>query len=130
MSDRRELGSLGEDHAAAHFARLGFAVLARNARTRAGEIDLIVHDNEAIVFAEVKTRRGGCNSWRSAHALQQPLEGLRTAQRRRIRRAAAAWLADHAGGRPRPGVLRFDAVGIVVDRDGGLLQLEHLEGAW
>ncbi len=125
MSDRRELGRLGEDQAAAHFTRLGCAVLARNARTCAGEIDLIVHDGEAIVFVEVKTLQS-----RTRHAPQQPLDGLRAAQRKRLRRAAVVWLAEHRGERPGAGVLRFDAVGIVVDRDGGLLRLDHVEGAW
>jgi putative endonuclease len=31
--------------------RLGFAILARNVRTRAGEIDLIAFDGPTLVFA-------------------------------------------------------------------------------
>ena len=54
---RRALGRLGERLAAAHLQRLGFAILARNVRTRHGEIDLIAFDGEALVFVEVKTRR-------------------------------------------------------------------------
>ena len=54
---RRALGALGEELAAAHLQRLGFVVLARNVRTRHGEIDLIAFDGRTLVFAEVKTRR-------------------------------------------------------------------------
>ena len=54
---RRTLGTLGEDLAVAHFRRLGFVVVARNVRTRHGEIDLIAFDNRTLVFAEIKTRR-------------------------------------------------------------------------
>ena len=32
--------------------------------------------------------------------------------------------------RPWHDELRFDAVGVVVDRDGGLVSLDHLEGAF
>ncbi len=50
------LGRLGEELAAAHLRRLGFATLARNVRTRHGEIDLIVFDGRTLAFVEVKTR--------------------------------------------------------------------------
>jgi hypothetical protein len=50
---RRALGRLGEDVADGHFRRLGFAILGRNVRTRAGEIDLIAFDGRTLVFAEV-----------------------------------------------------------------------------
>jgi putative endonuclease len=42
---------------------------------------------------------------------------------------AAQWLAqrqDH----PRVESLRFDAIGVTLDRDGRLLRLEHLEAAF
>src|SRR5580704_16672915 len=56
VDPRRTLGRLGEDLAAAHLGRLGFATLARNVRTRHGEIDLIVFDGRTLAFVEVKTR--------------------------------------------------------------------------
>jgi len=126
---RNRLGRIGEGLATAHFQRLGFRVLARNARTREGELDLIVFDGETLVFAEIKTRRsaGGAGGL-DPH--ETPLAGLRAGQQRRIRRLACAWLADSAQRRPRARKLRFDAVGVVVDGRGGLISLEHLEGAF
>jgi putative endonuclease len=50
MDPRRALGRLGEQLAADHLERLGFAVIERNARTRYGEIDLIVFDGHILVF--------------------------------------------------------------------------------
>ena len=47
---RHALGRLGEQLAATHLERLGFAILARNARTRYGEIDLIAFDGHTLVF--------------------------------------------------------------------------------
>jgi putative endonuclease len=50
---RRTLGAAGERLALAHMERLGFALVARNHRTRWGEIDLIVFDGRTLVFVEV-----------------------------------------------------------------------------
>jgi hypothetical protein len=42
---------------------------------------------------------------------------------------ARAWLAAHPD-RPFASTIRFDAIGLVFDRAGQLLALEHLEGAF
>jgi putative endonuclease len=117
---RHRLGRSGEQLAAEHLERRGFAILARNHRTRWGELDLIAADAQRIVFCEVKTRRVGASG---------PFDGLRAAQCRRLRRMAAAWLAEH-GDRPRTPELRFDAIGVTIDARGQLVALEHLEGAF
>ena len=49
-------GAEAEDAAAAWLARHGLALIARNWRCRAGEIDLVCEDGEAIVFVEVRQR--------------------------------------------------------------------------
>ncbi|HUB75799.1 MAG TPA: YraN family protein, partial [Solirubrobacteraceae bacterium] len=87
---RRALGRRGERLAAAHLQRLGFAILARNVRTRHGEIDLIACDGETLTFVEVKTRR----SHRRRISAEPPLAWLRPHQRARLRRLAAAWLGE------------------------------------
>ena len=122
MSDdpRHSLGSLGEQLAADHFERLGFRVLARNYRTRFGEIDLVATDDEVIVFCEVKTRRAGAGD---------PWWNLGEAKRRQVRSMGAIWLAE-VHDRPRTSELRFDAIGIRIDRVGALVSLEHVQGAF
>jgi putative endonuclease len=117
---RHRLGRVGEQLAAEHLERRGFAIVARNHRTRWGEIDLIAADERQIVFCEVKTRRVGSSG---------PFDGLREAQCRRLRRMAAAWLQEHVD-RPRTPELRFDAIGVTIDARGRLVALEHLEGAF
>jgi putative endonuclease len=126
---RRALGRLGEELAAAHLRGLGFCILARNVRTRHGEIDLIACDGSAIVFAEVKTRCVHARQ-RLIRPDQEPLANLGARQQARLRRLAAAWLRDERRTRPQASVLRFDAVGVIVDGNGTLLRLEHVEGAW
>jgi putative endonuclease len=126
---RRTLGRCGEDLAAAHLDRLGFSTLARNVRTRYGEIDLIVFDGRTLIFAEVKTRRVRSHT-ASVRPDQEPLPWLRPRQRARVRRLAVAWLSDEQRTRPTAHTIRFDAVGVIIDARGELLRLDHVEGAW
>jgi putative endonuclease len=126
---RRALGRRGEELAAAHLRELGFTTLARNVRTRHGEIDLIAFDGRALVFAEVKTR---CVSTRqlALRDSQNPLHGLGAQQRRRVRRLACAWLRDQRGRRPGAETIRFDAIGVVLDARGARRRIDHVEGAF
>lgn len=117
---RHRLGRAGERLAAEHLERRGFEIVARNHRTRFGELDLVARDAHRLVFCEVKTRRTGSSG---------PFDGLHEPQCRRLRRMAAAWIADQPPG-PRPAELRFDAIGITIDATGKLVALEHLENAF
>jgi putative endonuclease len=120
MTDVRHLrGQRGEELAVEHFHRLGYEVLARNHRTRYGELDLVVGDGSHLVFVEVKTRLQG-----SGH----PWDALHDLKRSQVRRMAIDWLCS-VKRRPR-GDMRFDAVGVVLDRDGELVSLDHLEAAF
>jgi putative endonuclease len=127
---RRALGRLGENLAAQHLERLGFTIIERNARTRYGEIDLIAFDGHTstLVFAEVKTRRA--HRRRRLSPEEQPLAWLRTSQRARLRRLAAAWLHRSSRERPSAHTIRFDGIGVIVDEDNRLVRLDHIEGAW
>jgi putative endonuclease len=119
---RRALGRLGEGLALAHLERLGYALVARNHRTRFGELDLVVADPTVLVFCEVKTRRANV-------ARREPWEGLHPAKQRQVRAIAAAFLAEVAD-RPRRPAVRFDAIGVVIDARGFLVRLDHLEAAF
>jgi putative endonuclease len=121
MTDvRHTAGRRGEDLAAEHLERLGFQVLARNHRTRFGELDLVVYDGETLVFAEVKTRRSGA---------RDPWENLHDRKCSQVRRMAIAWLTDGAD-RPYGAQLRFDGIAVLLDAKGELIRLDHLEAAF
>jgi putative endonuclease len=126
---RRALGRLGEHLAADHLRRRGCIELARNARTRHGEIDLIVLDGRVLVFVEVKTRRIATHQ-REIREDQHPLRGLGGPQRRRIRSSAAAWLRERPRGHRPADTIRFDAIGVVVDTGGARRSVEHVESAF
>jgi putative endonuclease len=58
LTRRTPLGARGERAAAKFLARAGYSIIARNARTRVGEADLVclAPDGRTIVIVEVKTR--------------------------------------------------------------------------
>ncbi|HLI61306.1 MAG TPA: YraN family protein [Solirubrobacteraceae bacterium] len=119
---RRTLGAAGEEFAAAHLRRLGYELVDRNHRTRWGEIDIIALAAGTLVFVEVKTRRASARAG-------SPFDAVDRRKRLQVRRMAAAWLAE-VDERPRVPELRFDVIGITVDRRGRLLELEHREGVF
>lgn len=105
---RRALGAEGEERAAQWLQRQGWTILARNWRTRSGEIDLIATDPDGVlVVCEVKCRRG--------RRFGDPLEALTFEKVRRLRRLTGEWLLEQ--GTPWVRV-RIDAIGVLMRADG------------
>ena len=98
----RLLGNRGERIAARYLSRQGYRILARQARNKVGEIDLIAQDGSTIVFIEVKTR----SSTQKGH----PHEAVDRAKQRQLTRTALAWLKQRGLLEVR---CRFDVVSIV-----------------
>ena len=119
---RPELGRLGEQLAAEHLVRRGFQIVERNYRTRWGELDIVAFDGRTLAFCEVKTRR-------VSRSGAVPLEAVRSLKRSRVRKMAGRWLSERSD-RPYAEKLRFDAIGVSIDRSGRLVGLEHVEGAF
>jgi putative endonuclease len=53
----RHRGAEAEELAASLLAKQGLVVVARNYRTRFGEVDLVARDGATLVFVEVRARR-------------------------------------------------------------------------
>jgi putative endonuclease len=123
---RRTLGAEGERLARCHLEARGLAILDANFRTRHGEIDIVAADDRCLVFCEVKTRiaRRGAD-----HELG-PFAAIGPRKQRRLRLLACEWLAQRGPDGPWRPELRFDAVGVELDRSGRLVRLDHLEGAF
>ena len=85
--DRQKLGQDAELRAAQLLLQAGFAVLARNYRCRAGELDIIARRGSLLVIAEVRLRSR--NRFGGAGA------SITAAKRRRILRAARYLLRCH-----------------------------------
>ena len=58
------------------YSNAGYALLDRNWRCREGELDLVVARDRAVVFCEVKTRRGA--------AFGAPFEAVTLTKQRRL----------------------------------------------
>jgi putative endonuclease len=121
---RQRLGRLAEDEVATRLQRAGWQILARNARTRFGELDLVGLDRDALVFIEVKAGRTGCSG-----GPVRPVLAVGPAKQSRIRALAGSWLAAQRVIPPHR-LIRFDAVGVSFDRRGNLLCIEHLADAF
>jgi putative endonuclease len=65
----RDRGMKAEDGATSFLRRLGFEILARNLRTRSGEIDVVARDGPTLVIVEVRYRKGHVlGAWMSLSA--------------------------------------------------------------
>jgi putative endonuclease len=85
--ERQELGRRGETLACQELERLGYAVLSRRYRTRAGEIDIIASDAGTVVFVEVKTRLD--------LSFGDPVEAVTVEKQRRVVAMANDYVSRH-----------------------------------
>jgi putative endonuclease len=93
-------GKTGEDRAAAALTAAGLCIIARNFRTRQGEVDIIARDGETIVFAEVK-------AW-SRVGIEELQYGISPQKQRRIIETAKYFLSVHREYNDM--AIRFDVV--------------------
>jgi len=90
----QELGKWGETLAADFLIKQGYSIIARNARTPYGELDLIAQQPEktrsdeiTIVFVEVKTRRSQSYGF--------PEESVTASKQEHLISAALHYLQEH-----------------------------------
>jgi len=112
----RGAGQAWEKLAARELAREGYEIVARNYRTKAGEIDLVARDGRTLCFVEVKGRR--------SVAYGTAAEAVDREKQRRIWNAAQLYLQRE---RVRP-ACRFDVV--TVDASGEKPRVEILRAAF
>jgi putative endonuclease len=120
---RQRLGKAAEDLVATRLVAAGWQVLARNARSRHGELDLVALDDRTLVFVEVKAGRAG-----STYGPERPVLSIDFRKQQRIRRLATSWMGEHRN-LPRYDEIRFDAVGVTYQGDR-VVDYEHIRGAF
>ena len=96
-------GRSGENTAVAALAHEGWTVLARRARTPAGELDLVAEREGLLAFIEVKARP----------SFAEAAFALGPRQRARLLAAAECWLAEHPG--HGAAGMRFDVLLVAAD---------------
>ncbi|MEX1829390.1 YraN family protein [Luteibacter sp. CQ10] len=97
---RRATGDRFEGAARSFLETRGLCFVQANFLCRHGEIDLVMRDDDTLVFVEVRYRRGA--------AFGGALASITATKRRRIVSAALVWLARRPRDALRP--CRFDVV--------------------
>ena len=123
-AQRQRIGRAAEDLVASRLAGAGWKIVERNARTRFGELDIVALDGRRLVFVEVKAGREN-----SALGPERPVLGVDRRKQQRVRRLATAWMGEWRD-TPYYAEIRFDAVGVTVDRAGHAVDVEHIHGAF
>jgi putative endonuclease len=121
---RRRTGQIAEGLVARRLDAAGWEIVERNARTRYGELDIVARDGETIVFIEVKGARA-----ETSFGPEKPILSIDFRKQRRVRRLATAWLSERRD-QPYYREIRFDAVGVTLDRQGHPVDIEHVKGAF
>lgn len=120
--DRRARGDAIEAAALAFLQAQGLRLLARNARSRGGELDLVMlapgATGDAIVFVEVR--------YRASAAFGGGAASVDAGKRRKLVRAAQAFLLTHPRHADAP--CRFDV--IEADGDPAAPRLRWLQDAF
>lgn len=86
-SRNRRIGQWGERAAADYLLALGYELIAQNARTPYGEIDLVMQHGEITVFVEVKTR--------TSNRLGLPEESITPRKQEHMLAAGTFYAAEH-----------------------------------
>jgi putative endonuclease len=98
----RQRGAEAERRARLHYRLRGYRILAANVWAGGNELDLVVRRGRSLVFCEVKQKSGP--------AFGEPEEMVTAEKQRRLRRAAAAWLARNPGLEQLR--IRFDVIAV------------------
>lgn len=99
MTDRTyDKGLAGESRALSYLQKQGMELVRKRYRASGGEIDLVMREQDTLVFVEVKLRYTGAGG--------DGLMAVTAGKRRRIVKTALYYLAEH----DHEGPVRFDVV--------------------
>lgn len=101
MTTTKAIGDKGEQRALSYLEKKGLKLVTRNYRQPGGEIDLIMEDNEALVFVEVRLRASARFGSALESVTQQKQQRLIQTAQRYLQRNTRSYAA-----------YRFDVIGI------------------
>lgn len=88
MKHNQKIGRWGEEAVAAYLKDRGYEILARNARTPYGEIDIVAKQEDVYIFVEVKTR--------TSSKMGLPEEAVNPRKQAHMLACAEHYAAEHA----------------------------------
>lgn len=112
MVTTREQGEYTESLACQYLENKGFKLIEKNFNCRVGEIDLIMKDNDSLVFIEVRYRRS--NNFGSG------AESITASKQSKLIKTASLYLQQHAKLNKYPA--RFDVVSIT-----GFIETDNID---
>jgi putative endonuclease len=110
------VGKFGENKAAEFLMEKGYRIIEMNFRKNYTEIDIIAQKNGLLVFVEVKTR--------VSDSFGKPFEAITKQKINNLVKTAQLYANFHPN---LPKSLRIDAIGVTVDKDGRIENIEHVE---
>jgi putative endonuclease len=120
MGKSSTLGTWGEQQAARYLSQKGYRLVEHNYRTPYGEIDLVMEDNQFLVFVEVKLRKNS--------RYGTPAEAVTPKKQEKLRNTALLYLQEvETNKQPR-----FDVVEIYAPQgvDTSPVPIHHIENAF
>ena len=115
----QSLGERGEIAAARYLKRKGYILVARSARDKTGELDIVAVYQRVVVFVEVKTR--------TSHDAGHPAEAVDAEKQRRLTNLALRYLKRHDLLEQR---WRFDVVAVTWPKNNRRPTIEHYVAAF
>lgn len=112
------MGQAGESAALHHLQEQGFRIVARDWRSRVGQIDIVAEDGETLVLVEVKARRGT--------TFGLPEEAVDARKQRKLRTLLEVYRSQT---RRREQPCRIDVVGLLLDDQLTVTRVEHIRDA-
>lgn len=113
--DNKLRGNAGERIAESYLKKHGYRILSRNFSTETGEIDLIVTDNEYLIFVEVKARL--------SDEFGLPSEAVDIRKQRKISMVASQYIKKNMlFGAP----VRFDVIEVYLETEN----VNHIKNAF
>lgn len=111
---KKQTGKTGESFAATFLQQKGYRIIARNFRSRFGEIDLIATHSNRLIFIEVKARH--------SNLFGQPQEAVGPHKIAAITTTGELFISTHVG---LPQQLQIDV--IAIDMSCVPAKITHLE---
>ena len=119
MSMKRiDTGRRGEELARGFLEKRGFRILEANYRCPEGEIDIISHHKDCLVFTEVRTK--------TSRQFGSPEESITYTKKRRMITTAMYYLQNHDNELP---LWRIDFIAVELDGKGKPTRIELIENA-
>ncbi|SCJ48339.1 Uncharacterised protein family UPF0102 [uncultured Clostridium sp.] len=115
----KDIGSYGEDLACKYLLDIKHKILARNFRSKLGEIDIITLFNNMIIFTEVKSRY--TNSYGS------PMESVTYYKQRQIIKLSSYYILINKFNNCN---IRYDVIEILFNKSNQNFTINHIKDAF